>query len=828
MQEYNPWLSKAAGAGDAHAMHKLALRYVMGKGGFPQNDRRAAKWMQRAADADYAAAQVEYGCMLMEGCGVDKDEALAVDYWQKGADQDDIDAMLYLGNALRVGRGVKMDKVKSRALISAASAQSNADATGLLARLDSELAESNTQGKSPVLRDEDEKKKGDTALARAKALDTDAKAVIDEAVRDLVARLEHDDPADGGKKISFDVDVLEEASRRGHARAMYWFAQFSLRKACSQSLQFGKKTQKFRDVGVAWLLAACEQGHGRAQCHLGTIYADGWASPLLPHDASSRKSVPFPRDVNQAERWLTDGAHQTNDGPSMWCLARLLLQRAISTKSPEDGRKGALWAERAGSFGALDALARAARVHLGGADGAEPVPGVKADYAKAKALAEAALAKGAGPREAALRKIVQDAERGAAELLSVMDEGEEKGCGFSRREQCNADKKYAEAVAVAAEECAEDAKGQACYICMEALHWKTKEGLVRGCSCRGTAGFAHVSCLAELAKLLVEEAKENNLDDKEKTERWRRWHTCCLCEKKYHGVVRCAFGWACWSTYLGRPETDVVRLLAMGQLGNGLNAAGHHEDAGLVLQAERRLKTAHAERAATELLREEDDEAAARAKRAKKRKAKKKRRGAATAYDEVKAEELTAATINEPEAKEDDSLDLERLTLEAGPNDAAPVDAVESPTTAAPETARRHDVARSPPRPVPPAFDSKQHELVAFLATLELQHHAQKLREEQIESVADLLILTGDDLLACGIPLQDVERMAQALTALKKKRARRGGKKVLKKDWRPPPPRARKNPRRRRPPRCRHRRARCSWTRSWTTPRPARPRSRRP
>ena len=62
-----------------------------------------------------------------------------------------------------------------------------------------------------------------------------------------------------------------------------------------------------------------------------------------------------------------------------------------------------------------------------------------------------------------------------------------------------------EAVAVAAEKCADDTKGQTCYICTEALHWKTKEGLVRMCACRGTAGFAHVSCLVEQAKILVAE-----------------------------------------------------------------------------------------------------------------------------------------------------------------------------------------------------------------------------------------------------------------------------------------------------------------------------------
>ena len=79
-------------------------------------------------------------------------------------------------------------------------------------------------------------------------------------------------------------------------------------------------------------------------------------------------------------------------------------------------------------------------------------------------------------------------------------------------EQYNANKKYAEAVAVAVEKCADDTKGQTCFICTQALHWKTKEGLVRMCACRGTAGFAHVSCLAEQAKILVAEAEENNLE----------------------------------------------------------------------------------------------------------------------------------------------------------------------------------------------------------------------------------------------------------------------------------------------------------------------------
>jgi len=152
-------------------------------------------------------------------------------------------------------------------------------------------------------------------------------------------------------------------------------------------------------------------------------------------------------------------------------------------------------------------------------------------------------------------------------------------------EQYNANKKYTEAVAVAAEACAEDTKGQTCYICTQALHWKTKEGLVRGCSCRGTAGFAHVSCLAEEAKILVAEALENNLDERVMQARWERWHTCSLCEQKYHGVVKCALGWAVWKTYVGRPEANPLRGIAMNVLGLGLSHAKHYVDALTVQEA---------------------------------------------------------------------------------------------------------------------------------------------------------------------------------------------------------------------------------------------------
>ena len=73
---------------------------------------------------------------------------------------------------------------------------------------------------------------------------------------------------------------------------------------------------------------------------------------------------------------------------------------------------------------------------------------------------------------------------------------------------------YAEAVQTAVAACAEDTAGQRCYICLEAVDPDTNEGLVRGCSCRGGAGFAHVSCLARGAQAAVQRVAQKG---------WSRW-----------------------------------------------------------------------------------------------------------------------------------------------------------------------------------------------------------------------------------------------------------------------------------------------------------------
>ena len=147
-------------------------------------------------------------------------------------------------------------------------------------------------------------------------------------------------------------------------------------------------------------------------------------------------------------------------------------------------------------------------------------------------------------------------------------------------EQYHADKKYAEVSKEAIEACAEATKGQTCYICRDE---RSTEGLVRGCACHTTEGFAHLSCLVREAQVVGEdELRQHNRD-----KLWIKWAECGLCHQRYHGAVARAMAWACWKTYVSRPEGDAIRgwgmccvtvsLLAL-HTGEALSAATAYRD----------------------------------------------------------------------------------------------------------------------------------------------------------------------------------------------------------------------------------------------------------
>mmetsp|Transcript_27227 Transcript_27227/g.82078 ORF Transcript_27227/g.82078 Transcript_27227/m.82078 type:complete len:296 (+) Transcript_27227:2-889(+) len=80
-------------------------------------------------------------------------------------------------------------------------------------------------------------------------------------------------------------------------------------------------------------------------------------------------------------------------------------------------------------------------------------------------------------------------------------------------------------------------------------------------------GLAHLSCLVRQAEMAVKQLEEWNTGVG-----FEKWQKCFDCGQFFHGAVDLALAWASWNTYVGRPEPDAFRTMAMGALGNTLRS----------------------------------------------------------------------------------------------------------------------------------------------------------------------------------------------------------------------------------------------------------------
>jgi hypothetical protein len=167
--------------------------------------------------------------------------------------------------------------------------------------------------------------------------------------------------------------------------------------------------------------------------------------------------------------------------------------------------------------------------------------------------------------------------------------GHDKLCRKIRKsggaERYYADQQYKKTVAEAVAECAAATQGQTCYICTEAVHCKTKEGLVRMCACHTTEGFVHLSCLVRQAEIAV----ADDMSNEEYAAKMSRWHRCRLCGQQFYGQAYFALGWACFKAYNWggpSPREMTLKISGLHQLGQSLGLMGLHEDALRVREAE--------------------------------------------------------------------------------------------------------------------------------------------------------------------------------------------------------------------------------------------------
>ncbi|WP_203070576.1 Sel1-like repeat-containing protein kinase family protein [Falsiroseomonas ponticola] len=115
------WFRRAAEAGHPPAMAALAERLEFGLGTVP-DAAEARRWHRRAAEAGDPDAMVAFGAMLADGRGGPADERAAADWFARAAALDHVPGLTLLAEARRQGRGVAVNTEAARDLYARAAA----------------------------------------------------------------------------------------------------------------------------------------------------------------------------------------------------------------------------------------------------------------------------------------------------------------------------------------------------------------------------------------------------------------------------------------------------------------------------------------------------------------------------------------------------------------------------------------------------------------------------------------------------------------------------------------------------------------------------------
>src|SRR6201995_620401 len=99
------WYEKAANAGDPNAQQQIGYFYQAGFG-VERDPARAARWFERAVAGGLISAKVNLGVAYIWGLGVRKDPAFAVQLFREAAKKGSAMGACYLGDMYYFGIGV--------------------------------------------------------------------------------------------------------------------------------------------------------------------------------------------------------------------------------------------------------------------------------------------------------------------------------------------------------------------------------------------------------------------------------------------------------------------------------------------------------------------------------------------------------------------------------------------------------------------------------------------------------------------------------------------------------------------------------------------------
>ncbi|MDR0543856.1 MAG: sel1 repeat family protein [Odoribacteraceae bacterium] len=326
------------------------------------NLAESVKWMQKAADANYAKAQTQLAMMYMEGEGVEKDNARAIELFGKAARQGESLALLNLGLCHANGDGVQQNDSIALAYFreglagDGLSERNRSLAESMSRAVEERMSDFRTLNERELYHKGVEiAEKGNSTLAKEYFLiSMDRGYALSGSMFALFCQAEHPElpvvflkfyqkAAEQGESRA-QIQLADYFLKNNNAKqAIYWLekvtksgnldeedqaAQEEILRSLDPSRLLPESAKKAYERGrelfvsgnhkeaVKLLAEAAEQGHAQAQVRLADCYKEGKGVP-----ANARESVAWLKKAAELENvmaWLGLGtAYYLGNGVKM-------------------------------------------------------------------------------------------------------------------------------------------------------------------------------------------------------------------------------------------------------------------------------------------------------------------------------------------------------------------------------------------------------------------------------------------------------------------------------------------------------------------------------
>ncbi|MCH7701680.1 MAG: SEL1-like repeat protein [Planctomycetes bacterium] len=309
------WLHKAAEQGYAAAQNGLGVVYAMGT---DKNYEVAMEWYRKAADQDLATAQISVGVMYANGQGVPKNNEEAVKWYRKAVVQDLPLAQFRLGLMYAKGWGVTKNAEEAVKWYLKAAKQGNG-------RAQTNLGVMYFKGEGVAKNDEEAakwyRKAAEQGYARAQ------------------------------QKLGV-MYFNGEGVPKNDAKAVQWY-----RKAAEQEYaeaqhklglmyHHGEGVPQDYQAGAQWIERAAVQGHADAQNDLGAFYQSGKGVPI-DYQKAARFLDLASRQGNGWSQLNLGGLHYNGDGmPKDYEKAAYWFTKASRNPDRKVAREGRRWSAK--------------------------------------------------------------------------------------------------------------------------------------------------------------------------------------------------------------------------------------------------------------------------------------------------------------------------------------------------------------------------------------------------------------------------------------------------------------------------------------------------